>query len=59
MTTQEPKAEVKLSRAKVVEQEPKTVLYISATGDYKKVDYMRCIWDVGRDQAAGTFLGRY
>ena len=39
MTTQEPKAEVKLSRAKVVEQEPKTVLYISATGDYKKVDY--------------------
>ena len=39
MTTQEPKAEVKLSCAKVVEQEPKTVLYISATGDYKKVDY--------------------
>lgn len=39
MTTQNPKAEVKLSRAKVVEQEPKTVLYISASGDYKNVEY--------------------
>lgn len=39
MTTHEPKSEVKLSRAKVVEQEPKTVLYISASGDYKNVDY--------------------
>lgn len=39
MTTQQPKVEVKLSRAKVVEQEPKTVLYISASGDYKNVDY--------------------
>lgn len=39
MTAQQQKAEVKLSRAKVVEQEPKTVLYISASGDYKNVDY--------------------
>lgn len=39
MTTHEPKAEVKLSRVKVVEQEPKTVLYMSASGDYKNVDY--------------------
>lgn len=39
MTTQKIKVEVKLSRAKVVEQEPKTVLYISASGDYKNVEY--------------------
>lgn len=39
MTNQTPRAEVRLSRAKVVYLEPKTVLYISATGDYKKVDY--------------------
>lgn len=40
MTTQEPKPQVKLSRAKVVEQEPKTVLYISAKGDYKSIEYV-------------------
>lgn len=39
MTANEPKAPVRLSRAKVVVQEPKTVLYIGATGDYKNVDY--------------------
>lgn len=39
MTTQSSKAEVKLSRAKVVEMEPKTVLYISASGSYKNVEY--------------------
>lgn len=39
MTTQFPQTGVRLSRAKVVELEPKTVLYISASGDYKKVDY--------------------
>lgn len=39
MTTHEPKTEVQLGRAKVVEQEPKTVLYISAIGDYKNVNY--------------------
>lgn len=39
MTTNEPKTEVKLSRARVVEQEPKTVFYISATGNYSNVDF--------------------
>jgi len=39
MTTQSPKTEVKLSRAKIVELEPKTVLYISASGSYKNVEY--------------------
>lgn len=39
MTTQSPRPEVKLSRAKVVEQEPKTVLYVTATGNYKSLDY--------------------
>lgn len=48
MTTQKPKVEIKLSRAKVVEQEPKTVLYISASGDYKSVEYSAIyarMWD--------------
>lgn len=39
MTTQSSKQEVKLSRGKIVEIEPKTVIYISASGDYKNVDY--------------------
>lgn len=39
MTTQVPKATIKLSRAKIVEQEPKTVLYISASGNYSNVDF--------------------
>ncbi|MEG0890223.1 MAG: AraC family transcriptional regulator [Bacteroides sp.] len=39
MATQKPKAEAKLSRVKVVEQEPKTVLYMSTSGDYKNLDY--------------------
>ncbi len=39
MTAQQSKPEVKLSRGKAVELEPKTVLYISASGDYKNVDY--------------------
>lgn len=39
MTTQSPKQEVKLSRCKVVEQEPKTVLYLNASGNYSNVDF--------------------
>ena len=39
MTMLKEKPEVKLSRGKVVELEPKTVLYISASGNYSGIDY--------------------
>ncbi len=39
MTTQSPRPEVKLSKGKIVELEPKTVLYITATGSYSGVDF--------------------
>lgn len=48
MTAQSVRPAVKLSRGKVVEQEPKTVLYISAQGDYKSLDYLsiyECIFE--------------
>lgn len=39
MTTESPKPEIKLSQAKVVQQEPKNVIYIAASGNYKNISY--------------------
>ncbi len=39
MTTQTKKPAVKLSRGKLIELEPKTVMYISKTGNYSNIDY--------------------
>lgn len=39
MTTQLSKQEVKISKGKVVELEPKTVMYISKSGNYSDVNY--------------------
>lgn len=39
MTTQSPRPEVNLTKGKTVELEPKTVLYIRATGSYSSVDF--------------------
>lgn len=39
MTTQTIKPTIKLSRGKLVELEPKTVMYISKTGNYSNIDY--------------------
>lgn len=39
MTAQQKNVEVNISYTKVVEQEPKTVLYINASGSYKNVEY--------------------
>lgn len=48
MTTQSPLPEVNLSKGKIVELEPKTVLYIRATGSYSNVDFNALfarLWD--------------
>ena len=55
MTQVHPKLEVKLSRAKVVELEPKTILYISATGMYESSVFQSAyqqMWEEVKKQGA-------